>query len=144
MLDSHNHNCQIWFKLLTAVQAVKLSLITFLHLLVIRSSICNKWFFFTILHRKIMFSPQSFIRSLYLPWFNRGGPTKYDNFFSQIVNLTISMIFDKNSEFTKKTQGTSLKARGLIFWNLTDFCFFMNIHIYIFISSREQDNYFEL
>ena len=50
-----------------------------------------------------------------------GGPTKFENTFFQIAKLRFSTIFNdfwQNSEFSKNSQGTSLKARGLIFWIL--------------------------
>ena len=60
-------------------------------------------------------------RSLHLSQFNRGGPTKFKNTFLQIGKLRFLTIFNdfrQNSEFSKNSQGTSLKARGLIFWIL--------------------------
>ena len=57
-------------------------------------------------------------RALYLSWFNRGGPIKFKNTFFQIAKLRFSTIFENIPEFSKNSQGMSLKARGLIFWFL--------------------------
>ena len=46
---------------------------------------------------------------------------KFENTFFQIEKLrflTIFNDFQQNSEFSKNSQGTSLKAMGLIFWIL--------------------------
>ena len=58
-------------------------------------------------------------RALYLARFNRGSLMKFENTFFQIAKLRFLTIFNnfrQNSEFSKNSQGTSLKARGLIFW----------------------------
>ena len=57
-------------------------------------------------------------RVLYLYWFNLGGPTKIENTFFQIAKLRFLTIFDKITEFSKNSQGLSLKPRGLLFWIL--------------------------
>ena len=57
-------------------------------------------------------------RVLYLSRFNHGGPMKFENTFFQIAKLMIFNDFRQNSKFSKNSQGTSLKARGLIFWIL--------------------------
>ena len=43
---------------------------------------------------------------------------KFKNTFFQIAKLRFSTIFEKIPEFSKNSQGRSLKARGLIFWFL--------------------------
>ena len=51
---------------------------------------------------------------LYLSWFNHGGPTKFESIFLQIANLRFSTIFvdfHKDPQFSKDSQGMSLKAR---------------------------------
>ena len=46
--------------------------------------------------------------------FNRGSPSKFkDAFFKK---KHVLLIFDKITDFTKNSQGTSLKARGLMFF----------------------------
>ena len=50
----------------------------------------------------------------YLSWFNHGGPTKFENIVLQIANLRFSTIFvdfHKDPQFSKDSQGMSLKAR---------------------------------
>ena len=52
-------------------------------------------------------------RTLYLSRFNRGGLTKFENTFFQIAKLRFSTIFNdflQNSEFSKDSQGMSLKS----------------------------------
>ena len=70
----------------------------------------------------------SYTRAFYLSRFKRGGPTKFETPFFLIAKLRFltifndfrqdSRIFDKIPEFSKNSQGTSLKDRGLIFWIL--------------------------
>ena len=43
---------------------------------------------------------------------------KFKNTFFQIAKLKFSTIFENIPEFSKNSQGMSLKARGLIFWFL--------------------------
>ena len=43
---------------------------------------------------------------------------KFKNTFFQIAKLRFSTIFENIPEFSKNSQGMSLKARGLIFWFL--------------------------
>ena len=57
-------------------------------------------------------------RALYLSRFNCGGPMKFENTFFQIAKLRFLTIFNDFRQNSKHSQGTSLKARGLIFWIL--------------------------
>ena len=43
---------------------------------------------------------------------------KFETTYFQIAKLTIFNDFRRNSKFSKNSQGTSVKARGLIFWIL--------------------------
>ena len=43
---------------------------------------------------------------------------KFKNTFFQIAKLKFSTIFENIPEFSKNSQGMSLKAGGLIFWFL--------------------------
>ena len=43
---------------------------------------------------------------------------KFKNIFFQIAKLRFSTIFENIPEFSRNSQGMSLKARGLIFWFL--------------------------
>ena len=52
--------------------------------------------------------------------FNRDGPTKFERTFFQIAKLSFLMslpIFDKIHKISENTQGPSLKARGLFFFD---------------------------
>ena len=57
-------------------------------------------------------------RALYLSLLKRGSPMKFENTFFHIAKLRFLWIFIKIPEFSKNSQGMSLKARGLQFWNL--------------------------
>ena len=60
-------------------------------------------------------------RVLYLSHFNRDGQTKFESTFFQIAKLRFLIIFNdfrQNSRIFKYSQGTSIKARDLIFWIL--------------------------
>ena len=60
-------------------------------------------------------------RAFYLSRFSQGGPTKFESFFFTMAKfwyLTILPIFDKIPEFSKNSQGRSLKDGDLIFWIL--------------------------
>ena len=57
-------------------------------------------------------------RALYLSRFSRGGPTKFESTFFQIAKLRFLRIFVKIIKFSKQSQGLSLKAHDLKFWNL--------------------------
>ena len=59
--------------------------------------------------------------TLYLSRFNSGGLTKFKNTFFQIAKLKFLMNFAdfrQNSRIFKNSQGSSLRAMGLIFWIL--------------------------
>ena len=50
-----------------------------------------------------------------MSWFNRSGPAKLENTFYKIAKLRFLPIFDKIPKISENSQGTSLKALGLIF-----------------------------
>ena len=67
-------------------------------------------------------------RALYLSWFNYGGPKKFNITFFQWQNWDFHwflQIFYKIPDFSKESQGTSEKAKGLLYWILA-----VHIHIY--------------
>ena len=52
-------------------------------------------------------------RASYVPRFNFGGPFFDKKFGFQIANVQKILIFAKNNDFSKKSQGYSFEGRGL-------------------------------